>query len=73
MTVRTSQYNPTAQIPEKSWAYRLAKRFWFSDFGTYKGMDHTKESAPAILAKQTTAALTLTECDAKMADSTNQA
>jgi hypothetical protein len=55
MQVRTSQYNPLAQIPEKSWAYRLAKRFWFSDFGAYKGMDHSKESAPAVLAKQASA------------------
>jgi MoaA/NifB/PqqE/SkfB family radical SAM enzyme len=52
MTVRTSQYNPAAEIPEKSWAYRLAKRFWFSDFGMYQGMDHTKESAPAVLASK---------------------
>ena len=41
-----------AEIPEKSWAYRLAKRFWFNDFGAYRGMDHSKESAPAVLAKQ---------------------
>jgi MoaA/NifB/PqqE/SkfB family radical SAM enzyme len=52
MTVRTSQYNPAAQIPEKNWLYRLAKRFWFNDFGAYQGMDHSKESAPAVLAKQ---------------------
>src|SRR5262249_20331993 len=25
MQVRTSQYNPAALVPEKSWAYRLAK------------------------------------------------
>src|SRR5260370_29945954 len=47
MIVRTSQYNPAAQIPEKNWLYRLAKRFWFNDFGAYQGMDHSKESAPA--------------------------
>ena len=41
------------QIPEKSWAYRLAKRFWFNDFGAYRGMDHSRESAPALLAKRT--------------------
>src|SRR5713101_6348441 len=49
LTVRTSQYNPGNEIPEKSWAYRLAKRYWFSDFGAYRGVDHTKESAPAVL------------------------
>ena len=52
MAVRTSQYNPTQQIPEKNWLYRLAKRFWFNDFGAYRGMDHTKESAPAVLASR---------------------
>jgi MoaA/NifB/PqqE/SkfB family radical SAM enzyme len=56
MAVRTSQYNPAAQIPEKNWLYRLAKRFWFSDFGAYRGMDHSKESAPALLARQAAAA-----------------
>jgi MoaA/NifB/PqqE/SkfB family radical SAM enzyme len=51
MRVRTSQYNPAQAIPEKSWAYRLAKRFWFSDFGVYNGQDHSKESAPALLSQ----------------------
>ncbi len=53
MTIRTSQYNPVAEIPESNIFYRLAKRFWFYDFGAYKGVDHTKDSAPAMLAKQT--------------------
>jgi MoaA/NifB/PqqE/SkfB family radical SAM enzyme len=52
MAVRTSQFNPGHAIPEKSWLYRLAKRFWFHDFGAYRGMDHTRESAPAVLAKR---------------------
>ena len=30
--------NPTQQIPEKNWLYRLAKRFWFNDFGVYDKM-----------------------------------
>lgn len=52
MTVRTSQYNPTAEIPEKNPFYRLAKRLFFNDFGAYAGHDakHIKESAPAVLA-----------------------
>jgi hypothetical protein len=33
---RPSQYNPDVEIPEKSWAYRLLKRFLFNDFGTYQ-------------------------------------
>jgi MoaA/NifB/PqqE/SkfB family radical SAM enzyme len=49
MTVRTSQFNPGNAIPEKNWMYRLAKRFWFNDFGVYRGRDHTRASAPAIL------------------------
>ena len=35
MTTRPSQYDPGNEIPEKNWAYRLAKRFWFNDYGTY--------------------------------------
>jgi MoaA/NifB/PqqE/SkfB family radical SAM enzyme len=50
MEVRTSQYNPGQEVPEKNWLYRLAKRFWFNDFGAYRGRDH-RESAPALLRK----------------------
>jgi hypothetical protein len=50
MTTRTSQYNPVAEIPEKNVFYRLAKRFFFNDFGVYAGQDHTKASAPVVLA-----------------------
>lgn len=50
MTPRRSQYDPATAIPEKSWAYRLAKRLFFNDFGVYRGRDHTKASAPAVLA-----------------------
>jgi MoaA/NifB/PqqE/SkfB family radical SAM enzyme len=35
MECRPSQYNPGHEVPEKSLAYRLAKKFWFSDFGAY--------------------------------------
>jgi MoaA/NifB/PqqE/SkfB family radical SAM enzyme len=49
MEVRTSQYNPGNEVPEKNWMYRLAKRFWFSDFGLYRGHDHSKASAPSLL------------------------
>jgi MoaA/NifB/PqqE/SkfB family radical SAM enzyme len=52
MTVRTSQYNPAAEIPERNPFYRLAKRLFFNDFGTYAGHDrrHAAQSAPAVLA-----------------------
>ena len=48
MQPRTSQYNPQIQIPEKSWAYRLAKWLFFQDFGMYAKRDFSN-SAPAIL------------------------
>lgn len=35
MQTRSSQYNPGAEVPEKSWAYRFAKYFFFNDYGTY--------------------------------------
>ena len=36
MTPRSSQYLPGAEIPEEQWFYRLAKRYWFNDFGAYQ-------------------------------------
>ncbi len=35
MQARPSQYHPDLEIPEKSWAYRIAKRLWFNDYGAY--------------------------------------
>ncbi|AWM42276.1 radical SAM protein [Gemmata obscuriglobus] len=51
MRVRTSQYNPVTEVPEKNIFYRLAKRLFFNDFGAYTGHDarHAQESAPALL------------------------
>jgi MoaA/NifB/PqqE/SkfB family radical SAM enzyme len=49
LEVRTSQYNPGHEVPEKSWLYRLAKRFWFNDFGVYRGHDHGRTAAPGLL------------------------
>jgi MoaA/NifB/PqqE/SkfB family radical SAM enzyme len=51
LTTRTSQYHPGAEVPERNWLYRLAKRYWFSDFGVYRGHDHGRTSAPALLAE----------------------
>jgi MoaA/NifB/PqqE/SkfB family radical SAM enzyme len=53
MTVRTSQYDPAAEVPEKNYFYRLAKRLFFNDFGAYAGHDagHARASAPAVLGK----------------------
>ncbi|MEY2600110.1 MAG: hypothetical protein RLZZ142_2369 [Verrucomicrobiota bacterium] len=36
MQPRFSQWLPGAEIPEKHWMYKVAKRFWFSDFGAYR-------------------------------------
>ena len=49
MQPRLSQWLPGEEIPEKHWMYRLAKKFWFSDFGAYKNLNH--KSAPPV-AKQ---------------------
>ena len=49
MDVRTSQYHPGQEIPEKSWAYRLVKKFFYNDFGVYDGHDHGATSAPGVL------------------------
>jgi MoaA/NifB/PqqE/SkfB family radical SAM enzyme len=51
MQVRTSQYNPGNEVPEKNWLYRLAKRYWFSDFGVYRGHDHSRTAAPALVGR----------------------
>ena len=36
MTPKGSQYQPGEEIPEKHWMYRLAKHYWFNDFGAYE-------------------------------------
>jgi MoaA/NifB/PqqE/SkfB family radical SAM enzyme len=46
MQPRTSQYNPGQEIPEKNWLYRLAKRYWFNDFGVYHNHDHAFNREP---------------------------
>ncbi len=52
MQIRPSQYSPDDAIPERSWAYWLAKRFFFNDFGAYTNRDHSKHSAPAMLTRE---------------------
>jgi hypothetical protein len=39
MAQRYSQWLPGEEIPEKHWMYRLAKRFWFNDFGAYNRLE----------------------------------
>lgn len=38
MESRPSQYDPEFEVREKNWAYRIAKRFWFNDYGAYQGL-----------------------------------
>lgn len=35
MQPRPSQHLPGREIPESHWMYRLAKKYWFNDFGAY--------------------------------------
>ncbi len=35
MTPHLNQHMPGEEIPEKSWAYWIAKRLWFNDYGAY--------------------------------------
>src|SRR5688572_13072265 len=40
MTPRFSQWLPGEEVPEKHWMYRLAKKYWFYDFGAYRKANH---------------------------------
>lgn len=47
ITPRRSQYQPGVEIPERSLAYRWAKKYAFNDFGTYaKHFDQSKYKDP---------------------------
>src|SRR5882672_11508041 len=39
MTPRFSQWLPGEEVPEKHWMYRLAKKYWFNDFGAYQRLE----------------------------------
>ena len=52
LETRTSQYSPGNEVPEKSFVYRIAKKFFFNDFGVYQGTDHSQTAAPGILANR---------------------
>jgi MoaA/NifB/PqqE/SkfB family radical SAM enzyme len=45
MKPRTSQWRTEEQIPEQHWMYRMAKRFFYNDFGVYQRLD-PKAQAP---------------------------
>ena len=40
MTPRFSQWLPGEEVPEQHWMYRLAKKYWFSDFGAYRRLEN---------------------------------
>lgn len=39
MKARTSQWREEEEIPEKHWMYKVAKRFFYNDFGVYQQLD----------------------------------
>jgi len=49
MQPRFSQWLPGEEVPEKHWMYRLAKKYWFSDFGAYRNMDHAAAGRASVL------------------------
>ncbi|HWI56290.1 MAG TPA: radical SAM protein, partial [Bacillota bacterium] len=40
---RFSQWLPGLEIRERHWMYRLAKKYWFNDFGAYRNARHDVE------------------------------
>jgi MoaA/NifB/PqqE/SkfB family radical SAM enzyme len=44
MQPRFSQWLPGEEIPEKHWMYRLAKKYWFSDFNAYRQAAHDQNA-----------------------------
>jgi MoaA/NifB/PqqE/SkfB family radical SAM enzyme len=48
MSLRSSQYNPGHEIPEKNWLYRFAKRYWFNDFGAYADFEKARSRQQTV-------------------------
>ena len=44
MKSRTSQWREEEEIPEKHWMYKIAKRFFYHDFGVYKQLESAAHS-----------------------------
>ena len=47
MKSRTSQWREEEEIPEKHWMYKIAKRFFYHDFGVYKRLEAGAHSPKA--------------------------
>ena len=52
MTPRFSQWLPGEEVPEKHWMYRLAKKYWFSDFGAYQKLQTNAAAKARELQEQ---------------------
>jgi len=52
MKPRFSQWLPGEEQPEKHWMYRLAKKYWFSDFNAYRDVAHDAEGKARELRHQ---------------------
>jgi MoaA/NifB/PqqE/SkfB family radical SAM enzyme len=52
MTPRFSQWLPGQEVPERHWMYRVAKKYWFSDFGAYRTMNHHAQEKASALRDQ---------------------
>src|SRR2546422_4531240 len=51
MRPRFSQWLPGEEVPERHWMYRLAKKYWFSDFGAYRNVDHATDRASVLKSR----------------------
>jgi MoaA/NifB/PqqE/SkfB family radical SAM enzyme len=51
MVPRSSQDLPATEVPERHWMYRYAKRYFFSDFGAYAGLDQARHGNRADSGK----------------------
>jgi hypothetical protein len=49
MTPRLSQNLPGSEIPEKHWMYRIAKKYWFYDFGAYQNQSNKPAVREALV------------------------
>src|SRR6266566_3218394 len=49
MQPRFSQWLPGEEVPEKHWMYRLAKKYWFNDFGAYRDAQHAAAGRASVL------------------------
>jgi hypothetical protein len=52
MEPRFSQWLPGREIPERHWLCRLAKKYWFNDFGAYANAPHDIEGKSRQLEAQ---------------------